>query len=165
LPAVEDARFEACRELVFGYWAKVNAGHKLCPWGLGERRALRDLLEVNPLLTVEHLKRCLENRAGSRVNPAAMPGDWLRRVMMFGECALNEYDKPLRGRSAAPRDAGVYRAPETPEEIAADQERRRRDIEEIFRLYRGASPKLKAEMRGDGWNPEHGPAPWEGEPE
>jgi uncharacterized protein YdaU (DUF1376 family) len=158
----EDARFEPCRELIFGYWQRVNSGLKICPWGPGERRALRDLLEVNPLISVEHFGRCLKNRELSKgVNPAAIPGDWLRRVVMYGEGPLNEYDKLVR--AVSPVQAGVYREP-TKQEVATMNEQKRLDVEHRRMMYRDGSELLKKILRDAGWNREEdGPAPWDGD--
>ena len=160
-PVMEDARFGPFRELVFGYWARVGKNYKACPWGPGERRALRDLLAVNPMLTIEHFGRCLSNRELSKVNPSAMPGDWLRRILMFGEGPLNEFDRPLPVK-VSPAQVGTYREPQTVEEVAAAKREQDEGIEQCRRDYHASSPALQKILRESRWwNSGWGRAPWE----
>lgn len=98
-PAKKDPRRNVVMGDILSYWAGQNPDRPKFTFRLADVRALDDLLEQNPEMTVEEFRRCLVNRAHSEVNPRALPQKWLRSILEFGASPL-AYGKPLaRSRS------------------------------------------------------------------
>ncbi len=94
-----DTRFEPFRGEVFAFWKGQNCEHPNCPWSGKEDRALAALLASDPELSLGGFRKCLKHRAQSEINPAAMPGSWLRSVEQYTSGPLDKYGKPKSTRN------------------------------------------------------------------
>src|SRR5262249_22576001 len=70
------------------------------PWGKGEAGALALLLKANPSWTAEHIKRLVDNRFASEVNPAQQPRFWIAKLPDYAQ-PLDRYNRPRNGNGHA----------------------------------------------------------------
>lgn len=95
-PADADPRRSPFREEVRKFWQGQNPELDLYEFKAADEKALSDLLEQNPKMTLRMLQACLHNRADSEINPAAAPAKWLRGVAEYVAHPLDRYQKPLK---------------------------------------------------------------------
>lgn len=99
-PSKADPRQKGCREEILRYWEGQNPEHPKIDFRPADIRALDDLLEHHPELTVEELRRLLVNRSRSEVNPSALPHKWLRNILEYSAGPVGAFSRPLaRSRS------------------------------------------------------------------
>lgn len=111
---VSASRAEAEKRKVFKqeivtFWCVLNArggvprDARECSWGIPGERALTDLIQRAPGMTVDTLQECLRNRVAAvqagAFAPALQPSRWLRSLPSFEAGPINEYGDPLgRGK-------------------------------------------------------------------
>jgi uncharacterized protein YdaU (DUF1376 family) len=95
-PANGDRRHDAVKHEVLDYWKAQNPDRPNLPWTKLEEKALLDLLERDPHLSVAELRRCLKHRAQSEVNPSSLPHKWLRSVVEYHAGPLERFNRPVR---------------------------------------------------------------------
>lgn len=95
-PSKADIRLQGFEKEVLEFWKGQNPEHPEYLFSGPDRRALGDLLDRHPGLSLGELRRLLQNRAASDINPAAAPHKWLRSIIDYSAGPLGKYGKPLR---------------------------------------------------------------------
>lgn len=94
-PQNQDPRCDEFRAEVKKFWTANNRQQPECPWIRKDEKALAELLEGSPRLTIETLRQWLRNRADSEINPSDLPRRWLADLAEFADGPLDRFRKPL----------------------------------------------------------------------
>lgn len=89
-----DFRRQGFEREVLRFWEGQNPEHPEYTFTGPDRRALEELLEHHPKMTLAEFQRLLGNRAASSINPAAAPHKWLRSVLDYSAGPLGRFGKP-----------------------------------------------------------------------
>jgi len=85
-----DPRHIACKEMIFAYYRSKNDGRDP-PWNGWEGRALGMLLEADPKMDAERVRKLLYNRFRSKVNHGERPSRWIGDLTSYGPGPTNEF--------------------------------------------------------------------------
>jgi uncharacterized protein YdaU (DUF1376 family) len=91
-----DSRHALFKQEVFAYWSGQNPDAGELTWSASDGKALQDLLQAAPKMSIGEFRSLLQARAHSDVNPADLPRTWLRDVKKFAAGPLDRFGKPLR---------------------------------------------------------------------
>ena len=93
-PENADSRRQGFKDEVLHYWRDLNPEYSKYEFTDADDRALTQLLDRQPELSLKEFRRLLQNRASSAINPAAAPHKWLRSILEYSAGPMDPFGKP-----------------------------------------------------------------------